>query len=76
MRERIFQCNPAKRAMHPSKQKRARKATFGIQNTWTICQATQVLPQKATCSSLTALFQLTVTPLVPFAPNQMNKQAN
>ena len=42
----------------------------------TICQAAQVLPQKATCSSLTALFhQTAVTPLVPFAPNQMNKEA-
>ena len=36
----------------------------------------QVLLQKATCRSLTALFQATVTHLVPFAPSQMNKQAD
>ena len=44
---------------------------------WTICQAAQVLPQKATCSSLTALFQLTLTPIVSFAPTKwINKQTN
>ena len=42
----------------------------------TICQAAQVLPQKATCRSLTALFQATVTHLAPFTQSQMNKQAN
>ena len=40
----------------------------------TISQAAQVLPQKATCSSLIALFQLTLTPLVPIAPNQMTSK--
>ena len=42
----------------------------------TTCQAAQVLPQKATCRSLTTLFQTIVTRLAPFAPSQMNKQAN
>jgi len=44
-RERIFQYTPPSDNT-PLQAKRARKATFGIQNTWTICQATQVLPQK------------------------------
>ena len=53
----IFQCIPPSEQCIPSSKKEPEK--LNIRNTWTICQATQVLPQKATCSLPTALFQPT-----------------